>query len=110
VTLKFEDFVRKPYIIEAVQISEFNIAEIAPLIGELSKKEDGTPFIQANRELVPYVHRVYPGFWITRMNGQIRCYPRRTFFEQFTPVTEDVADWLETLDVRSDTYEESINK
>ena len=86
IELEFKTFVRKPFVVEACEVTKENIAEIAPLVGTLREKEDGTPFIQVNNRLVPNISRVYPGFFMTRMGENIRCYAKRIFKEQFPKV------------------------
>jgi len=95
--MEFTTFVRKPFVVEAVEVTEENIAEIAPLVGTLSQKEDGTPFIAVNRKLVPNVFRVYPGFWMTRMGDNIHCYTKKLFASQFIEQDQDIKAWVDFL-------------
>lgn len=95
--LEFNDYVRKPFVVEAIEVTRENIDELAPYVGELHEKADGTQFIQVDRKKVPNVYRVYPGFYITRMDGKIRCYSRRIFPEQFTRMTPDLQDALDSI-------------
>lgn len=95
--MDFIEFVRKPFIVEAVEITVDNISEIADLVGELKEKPDGTPFIFVDRHLVPNVYRVYPGFWMTRMGDHIRCYSRKVFREQFTESSEEIQTWVDFM-------------
>jgi len=96
--MEFTEFVRKPFLVEAVEVTADNIEEIAEFVGTLRKKDDGTPFIQVDRRLIPNVFRVFPGFWMTRMGDNIRCYSRRIFTDQFTEVTPEVKTWVEFMD------------
>lgn len=80
----FEEFVRKPFVVEAIEVTKDNIKDLAVYIGTLRKKDDGTPYIAVDRRLIPNVYRVYPGFWMTRMGDNIRCYSKKIFREQFT--------------------------
>lgn len=95
--MEFSEYVRKPFVVEAVEVTVDNIAEIAKYVGELREKDDGTPFIFVDRRLVPNIFRVYPGFFMTRMGDHIRCYSRKVFFEQFTPSTDEVREWVNFL-------------
>lgn len=95
--LDFTPFVRKPFTIEAVEITEDNIAEIAPKIGELCTKEDGTPFIKVDSYRVPNVPMVFPGYWMTKMGNNIRCYSRKVFRAQFTESTEEIDNWVKYM-------------
>lgn len=81
--MQFTRFVRKPFEVEAVEITPENIEEVAKLVGDLVKKEDDTLFIQVDKDKVPNMFRVYPGDFLTRMDGSIRCYARKAFYDQF---------------------------
>lgn len=96
--MELKQFVRKPFTVEAIEITTENIANLAPLIGTLEKKDNGTPFIRVDREKVPNLFRVYPGFWMTKMGDNIRCYSKKIFKEQFTPVTPDIQEWVRFMD------------
>lgn len=95
--MEFTNYVRKPFIVKAIQVTEENIAELAPLIGTLRQKDDGTPYIQVNRKLVPNVFRVYPGFWMTQMGENVHCYSKRFFTDQFVEATYEVTNWVDYL-------------
>jgi hypothetical protein len=95
VVVDFTTFVRKPFTVSAVEVTEDNIAEVAELIGTLRKKENGVPFIQVNRRLVPNLYRVYLGFWVTKMDDNIRCYSKRIFKQQFIESTPDIETWVD---------------
>jgi hypothetical protein len=95
--MEFTTFVRKPFVVEAVEITKENIAEVAKHVGDLREKEDGTPFILVDRRLVPNVFRVYPGFFMTKMGENVRCYSRKIFREQFVEKDESMEQWLNYL-------------
>lgn len=95
--MEFSTFVRKPFTVEAVEVTAENIGEIAPLVGTLKEKDDGTPFIQVDKKLVPNVFRVYPGFWMTKMGDNIRCYAQRVFEEQFVRSSDEISTFVKTL-------------
>src|SRR6188768_379385 len=95
--MEFTQYVRKPFIVEAVEVTVENMAEVAKYVGEMREKDDGTPFIYVDRRLVPNVFRVYPGFYMTRMGDHIRCYSRKVFLEQFVPSHPDVVAWVEFI-------------
>ena len=82
-TLELKTFSRRPFDVDAVQVTVENIAEVAPFVGELREKEDGTPYILVDRRIISNVHRVYPGWWMTKMGENVRCYSGRIFDEQF---------------------------
>lgn len=95
--MEFQPYVRKPFVVEAVEVTVDNIGEIAKYVGELRTKDDGTPWIFVDRRLVPNIFRVYPGFFMTRMGDHIRCYSRKVFFDQFTVNTSEIQDWVDFL-------------
>lgn len=87
-SMEFATFIRKPFTVEAIEVTRENIHELSELIGEYGEDESG-PYINADVEnrLVPTVYRVTPGYWVTRMGRNIRCYSARVFFEQFVEMT-----------------------
>ena len=96
--MEFITFVRKPFTVEATEVTEENIAEIAELIGTLRQKENGQPYIAVNRRLIPNLFRVYPGFWLTRMgDDNMRCYSKRVFKQQFIETTPEIDVWVAYL-------------
>lgn len=95
--MEFVTFVRKPFTVSAIEITKENIAEVAKFVGDLKEKEDGTPFILVDKRLVPNVFRVFPGFWMTKMGENIRCYSRKVFQEQFTDSTPEILEWVEWM-------------
>lgn len=96
--MEFITYVRKPFLVEAVEVTTSNIAELAPLVGTLKAKADGTPFIQVNQRYVPNVFRVYPGFFVTKLDDTIRCYSRKAFFAQFMKTTEQLLELVGPAD------------
>ncbi len=95
--MEFTTYVRKPFTVDAVEITEDNIAEIAERVGTLRQKEDGTSYIQVNRRLVPNIYRVYPGFFMTELDGNVRCYSKRVFESLFVESSEEVESWINYL-------------
>lgn len=82
--MEFTTYTRKPFTVEAIEITTENIADLASLVGELgTKEEDGTPFIQVDPHKVRNVWRVYPGFFLVKMGRSIRCYSPKAFKAQF---------------------------
>lgn len=81
--LEFKKYARKPFVVNAVQITPENMAEAAKFIGDLREKEDGTPYILVDPRLVPTIERVYAGYWMTVIGDNVRCYRERLFEMQF---------------------------
>lgn len=102
--LEFTGFVRKPFMVEAVEITFENLEEVAKLIGKVDTDEDGKTIIRVDRKLMPDVYRVSPGplvvrpgFFMTRMGNHIRCYNRKVFFKQFASETPEIKDWVDFM-------------
>lgn len=87
--MDFKTFVRRPFEIQAVQITPQNIDEVAELIGEVRKRPDGTKYILCEPRLLPGMEKVYIGYYLTKMGRNIRCYGRRVFEEQFVERTSE---------------------
>ena len=94
--MTFRKFVRKPFVVEALQITEDNIEELSELIGEYGVDKSG-PFIMADPERVPTVDRVVPGYWVTKMGKNVRCYSDKVFSGQFIEGTPSVLDGFEAI-------------
>ena len=95
--MDFDEFIRKPFVVRAVLITEQNIDEVAEYIGTLRTTKEGDRYIQVNRRLIPYLLEVYPGYWMTRMGDKIRCYTDDVFEDQFTEITPDIRQWVDFL-------------
>jgi hypothetical protein len=104
--LQYQDFVRKPFKVEAVQVTKENMEELAKHIGEVRQKDDGTPYIFVDKRLVPNVYRVFPGFWVTKMGDNVRCYSEKVFHSQFE---ESNIDWRVYFDaIETEQAEEVV--
>lgn len=101
--MEFKTFVRKPFVVEAVEITTENIGEVAKYVGDLREKEDGTPYILVDRRLVPNVFRVYPGFYMTKMGENVRCYSKKIFREQFIEQSDEIKPWVDFMTGQDDS-------
>jgi hypothetical protein len=97
VSTLFTTFVRKPFVVDAVEITAENLEEIAKYVGDLREMEDGTPYILVDQRLVPNVERVYPGFFMTKMGQNVRCYSKKIFKEQFIEQTQEIKPWVDFM-------------
>lgn len=91
-----ETYVRRPFQVQAFEITPDNIAELAPHVGELCD-DKGTPYIKSDKKKVGNNFKVWSGFFATVLKGHVRCYSRKTFFEQFgelNDTTSPVVDFL----------------
>lgn len=91
--MEFKEFVRRPFKVEAVRITEENIEEIAKMIGEIKTKGD-EKVIVLDKRIVPNMPRAYVGWWVTRFNDNLRCYSNKIFNEQFQPSTASWDEWF----------------
>jgi hypothetical protein len=93
--MTFSSYIRKPFEVEAVEVTTQNIEELAPLIGTLKENEDGSPYIEVDDTKVPNVTKVWPGYWVTKVGrNNVRCYTHKIFFTQFVENTEDIDAWV----------------
>jgi hypothetical protein len=100
--MNFTTFVRKPFVVEAVEITSENIGDVAKYVGDLREMEDGTPYILVDDRLVPNVTRVFPGFFMTKIGGKVRCYSKKIFKEQFIEQSDEIKPWVDyMMDVTS---------
>lgn len=105
--MELKTYVRKPFTVQAVEITKENIADVAKLVGKLKYNDnDGTPYIQVDRNRVPNVYKVFIGFWMTQMGKNVRCYSPEIFLEQFVEINPELAAWVEFLDKSTKTPEE----
>lgn len=91
---EFTDYVRKPFKIEAVQITDDNMDELCELVGKEVQSKGNTRYIVLNKRIIPNGFRAYVGWWVTQMGDQLRCYPNRIFHDQFTAMNEEWQDWF----------------
>lgn len=88
--MQFKTYVRKPFTVEAVEVTEDNIDEIAKMCGTIETTDRGDKFIKVDQEVVKNVTRVYVGFWMTKNGGSIRFYSKRIFTQQFIPNSPNI--------------------
>jgi len=79
--MEYTHYIRRPFEVDAVEITEDNMAEIAKLVGEV-KTKDGATFIQLDRRVIPNVTRAYVGWFLTKLDANYRCYSPAIFHEQ----------------------------
>jgi hypothetical protein len=101
--LVFKQFVRRPFVVEAIQITEENIHELSEFIGELVQNEGQDPYIQVDRAKVRNRSKVRIGHWMTRKDGVIHCYGPDPFMRQFAGTSEQILDWVEFMEWKEPT-------
>jgi hypothetical protein len=94
---EFKQYVRKPFIVEAMEVTAENIAELAPQVGTLVEPPEGSPFIEVDPKKVPHVSRVFPGFFVTKMGKRTHCYSPKAFRAQFADADEHNLNWVKYL-------------
>lgn len=100
--MEFIKFIRRPFEVDALEITEENIREVAKLIafGNVRKK-DGAHFIIVDRRIIPGgIERVYPGWFLTKMGNNYRCYAPTLFNAQFLENAPE--EWHEFLEEEPD--------
>lgn len=88
--MEFNNYIRKPFQVEALEITKDNMVEIAELVGEI-RTNKGQAYIALDRRVVPNVNRAFVGWFLTRLGDNYRCYSPKVFNDQFTeynPVIE----------------------
>lgn len=80
--MEFTQFIRRPFVVDAVEITVDNMEEIAQSVGEL-RVRNGIIFIALDRRIVPNIYRAYVGWWMTRLGDNYRFYPPKAFKDQF---------------------------
>ena len=106
--MEYTSFARKPFVVEAIEITAENLNDIAEMVGTIRTTVDDKVYIQVDRRLIPNIDRVFPGFWLTRMGKNIRCYSAKVFNEQFTEVTDDIKSWVDFLNVEEEEPSQDI--
>lgn len=95
--IELKKYVRKPFIVEAAEVTVENIAELASQVGTLVEPEEGSPFIEVDPKKVPHVTRVFPGFFVTKMGKRTHCYSPKAFASQFADADEHNLNWVAYL-------------
>lgn len=88
--LEYIPYVRKPFTVTACEVTKDNIEQLNKdfKIGTIDTKPDGTPFIiVTNTHKIPNVSRIFPGYFMTKMGKNMRCFSRKIFFQQFETKT-----------------------
>lgn len=95
--MDFNTYVRKPFRVQAVQVTEDNIQELAKFCSGKYCTEDGHPYILVDKKSIPNVLRIEVGFFVTKMGKNIRAFSEKVFNEQFTSTTPEVEEWMRYL-------------
>lgn len=84
-------FYRRPFVAEAIQITEENIEELNEKLdlGVVKVNAKGQKYIAFNARVVPLIRKGFVGWWITIFDDNYRCFAPRLFQEQFVPAETD---------------------
>lgn len=80
--MDFKQYTRRPFVVEAVEITEENLEEVAALIGGI-REANGQRWIILDRSVVPNISRAEVGWYLTRLNDKYHCYAPKVFNAQF---------------------------
>lgn len=91
--MNIQKFVRKPFYVDAVQVTKDNLEQVAQWCGGTVAKDEnsGQPYIQVdvfNPTDVPDHSRAYVGRWILQAATGYKVYKTKGFFRSFDQVTE----------------------
>ena len=94
--LHYETFVRTPFKIEAVEVTEENIHQIAEMLGSkiFTDTRTGSTFIGVDNDQMPGIYRIYAGFWVTKMGHRFRAYSQQRFLKEFIRLSAGVEGWV----------------
>ncbi len=96
--MEMMNFLRKPFIVEAVEITEGTIKEVAALVGRLKYNEDsGDPYIVVDRKKVPNCEQAHIGDYLTVFLNRYRIFSAEQFTKQFVYADDDLKAWVSTL-------------
>lgn len=94
--LEYETFVRAPFKIEAVEVTDENIHQIAEMLGSkiFTDTRTGNTFIGVDNNEMPGIYRIYAGFWVTKMGHRFRAYSQQRFLKEFIRLSDGVEGWV----------------
>lgn len=82
--MEYSEFVRVPFVVQAVQVTEENFNDIFELIGkEIKETPAGKKYILIDRRIIPNGHKAQIGGWVTFMDDKLRYYSKTAFADQF---------------------------
>lgn len=87
--LLFENFIRTPFRVRAVRITEQNMEEVAKLVQGEVKTRKNEKYIVLNALIIPNVKTAYRGWYVTQFGDGLRCYAPKVFRDQFSKLSAD---------------------
>lgn len=101
----FEEYARKMFVVEAIEITEENIDYVASFIGDVVELPDGSSYIEVDRKLAPGISRAYVGNYVTKVGNRHRVYNEEMFHNLYTRNTGDIQQWIDWLNKRQEPGE-----
>lgn len=101
--MDFKTYIRKPFEVEAIEVTKDNIKDLARQfkIGKVKYSDDGVPFILVDQSRVPNVEKVWPGYYVTKVGRtNVRCYTHKIFFSQFVQTNTEIDAWVRFINGR----------
>jgi hypothetical protein len=95
VTIKLDTFIRKPFEVEAVQITEANIHEVAKwckgVVRTSTTNGVNKNYIKANfhHPMAKYKPLAFVGDWVSFANNGYKIYTNNAFDTNFEPISSD---------------------
>lgn len=111
-------YVRKPFAVEAVEVTDANIEDVAQWCGGEIRISDGRPGkngptgqqkfikVQVKRPLNDRQTRAYPGDWILSAGTGFKVYTAKAFSGSFEEQTDRMFDVIERMEERADTQDQ----
>lgn len=90
--IQTEKYVRKPFYVEAIRVTEENFSEVATWCnGEIREDDKGGRYIhvRVHRPLNPRQTQAYIGDWVLYSGNGYKVYVDKSFEKSFTSVWED---------------------
>lgn len=87
-SLKTEKYTRKPFTVEAVQVTSENFNAVAEWCGgEVQSLSDGASFIKVDvsRPITTRQTRAFPGDWVLFAGRNFKVYTEKAFRTNFIP-------------------------
>lgn len=85
--ISYERFVRVPFAVRACKITADNIEQVAEKIGTV-KEKNGEKYIQIDKRVIPNIAKAHIGYYLTILDGNLRCYSAKIFNDQFVDMPE----------------------
>lgn len=94
--MKIEKFARKPFVVEAVQVTEENMAEVAAWCGgevrTADKKANAYIKLGVYHAINKRQTQAFVGDWVLKMGKGFKIYLEKAMSKTFTPVPENAED------------------